>query len=360
MEGSDTRFVRENRGRRKTATWSVIQGSAYFAIPYKEKLPSNLEKSLSSHGNLPAKLQCLEIRDCQNLARLSSKNKLPHGLQRLQIDNCPKLTCLSSSRNLPVGLKELTISRCGNLLSITQGPSLLNNICLESLIISDCKKLHSLPEGLNGQENLKRVWIIYCPSLASVAESWSQAVRLKEFRLIGCHKLQASFYFKGLEELEISDCPGVTVSLDDRTRSLTSLYIADLNVYKPMAESGFHLFINLKRLTIERCCPDTISFPKYELRSIALTHLTLRDFPKLRFLSSNGFEYIGSSLKYLSIIECPKLRFLPRKDAIPNLVQLQIDDCPLLKKQLRHANSFERLKIAHVSYVQIDDLMLDR
>ncbi|KAJ9685385.1 hypothetical protein PVL29_017424 [Vitis rotundifolia] len=65
-----------------------------------------------------------------------------------------------------------------------------------------------------------------------------------------------------------------------------------------------------------------------------------------------------TSLKELRILLCPKLRSLVPKEGLPpTLAELKIEGCPILKKRcLKEKGKYWR-KIAHIPYIDIDDIV---
>ncbi|KAK3199380.1 hypothetical protein Dsin_022795 [Dipteronia sinensis] len=86
----------------------------------------------------------------------------------------------------------------------------------------------------------------------------------------------------------------------------------------------------------------------------SLTELIIARFLNLRYLSSKGFQNL-TSLESLRIRDCPKLTSFPEAGLPSSLLQLYINDCPLLKKQCKRYKGLEWSKIAHIPCVKMDE-----
>lgn len=84
----------------------------------------------------------------------------------------------------------------------------------------------------------------------------------------------------------------------------------------------------------------------------SLIQLQIEDFPNLRRLSSNGFQFL-TSLESLTITNCPLLEFVP--EGLPiSITQLHIyDDCPPLRKRYKPSNVRHWATIAHIPFIDI-------
>lgn len=65
-----------------------------------------------------------------------------------------------------------------------------------------------------------------------------------------------------------------------------------------------------------------------------------------------------ASLNKLRIVSCPKLRSLVPKEWLPpTLAQLKIKRCPILKRRCLKEKGKYWPKIAHIPYINIDDII---
>lgn len=157
--------------------------------------------------------------------------------------------------------------------------------------------------------------------------------------------------------MKIYQCPSIVSFPKEGFPSyLTSLSIEDLNAYESPIDWGLHKLTSLKILCVIGC-PDAVSFPEEEIGMTfpsSLTELVIVRFPKLKYLSSNGFRNLAF-LEYLQIRDCPKLTSFPEAGLPSSLLELYINDCPLMTKQCKRDKGAEWSKIAHIPCVRIDD-----
>ncbi|XWS74553.1 hypothetical protein CRYUN_Cryun01aG0008000 [Craigia yunnanensis] len=311
--------------------------------------------SPSSSAKLLAGIKKLRISYCPKL--LSISGELPVRLQHLQVWCCTELTDLSKSGKLPEELKRLQISNCPRLTSIAK--KIHDNSSLEYIGVICCSNIHSLPQGLDELRHLQEIELVYC-RLISFPESWFPTTNLKMLHIDACENLQTlpnNFHnLTSLERLEISNC---CFPEEGFPIQLKSLSVSQPKTQKTLKEWELHKLTSLEQLLIEGGCPNVVSFPPEELEMIlptSLVELTVKDFPSLQFLSSKHFEKL-KSIRYLSIMDCPKVMSLPKKDTLLSLSRLHIDDCPLLKTRC-FMGRLEWHKIAHIPYVRIDDKLL--
>ncbi|KAK3229022.1 hypothetical protein Dsin_000903 [Dipteronia sinensis] len=317
-----------------------------------EKCPSLT--CLSTTGELPATLTRLLIKDCSKLVTLSSIGQLPTHLKDLEIKKCSELKTILSQGHLPETLETLNIKICPKLEFIVE--RFQNNRALNDIRISNCTNLKAIPEGLHTFSSLRIFYIWDCPSLDSLIEGGFPNTNLSVW-LVLCKKLKglpSSLHnLTSLQGLFLYGCPRIPFPEEGFPTNLASLSIEGLSLYKPLSEWGLHKLTSLRYLHIWGC-PDAVSFPEENMRMelpTTLTELWITSFPKLKYLSSNGFQNL-TSLEFLLIDDCPNLTSLPNLPS--SLLRLYIEDCPLLKKHCKRHKGKEWSKIADISRVTID------
>ncbi|XP_048329805.2 putative disease resistance protein At3g14460 [Ziziphus jujuba] len=314
---------------------------------------------ISTRGGLPARLKHLQIRRCDALQCLSL-DKLPDKLEHLEIEQCGRLMSLSSNHDLPQMLMRIEISDCGKLVSITD--RFHNNTGLGSIKVIDCPKLISLPEGIHHLTNLSELHITWCDSLVSFPGRGLPTSNLRDVSIVKCNKLEA--FPKGmnnlscLNKLSISYCEGFTSLLEDGfPPNLTSLFIRDLKVTKPLFMFRLQRLTSLRELIISGNASDMVSFPPEEQEGMmslpkSLIDLKIFGFPNLNYLSAEGFQCL-TSLECLTIRSCEKLESFPKGGFPLSLLKLQISGCPLLHEQCRRNKGRLWPLIAHIPYIEI-------
>ncbi|KAL4600998.1 hypothetical protein ACB092_11G239900 [Castanea dentata] len=168
--------------------------------PLKQTSTLQIEIANSSFAPL-SKLEYLEtgtlkepLPNLSNLVSLYCRGSPPQGMQHLT--SLKKMTIKDSM--------EVDFS---NLDAVEwQGPK-----SLQSLGISSCPNLISLPEGMGGLTSLQRLQIYCCPKLKSLPEGMGGLTSLHTLHIWDCPKLKSlPEGIKGLTSLntlEIDDCP---------------------------------------------------------------------------------------------------------------------------------------------------------
>ncbi|XP_031272641.1 putative disease resistance protein RGA1 [Pistacia vera] len=363
-----------------------------------------------ARNTLPSSLKSLSIWGCKKLQHLEGINSTP--LEYLSISDCESLMCLSSRALLPKTLKSLCIYRCRNLTTLLSTRWCVHE-SLEILCIYDCPKLKSLEEAFNNSPRLQAVQLVGLQNLESnrlfglqnltgleyltLHDSWDfsigEEVEISK-RLIrwGLHNLTSlkHLQIKGFEdpELILSEDQQMPISLESlkisnfapfrsisdlgTLTSLTDLIIEDSPNLKSIPDLGS--LVSLKSFRIESCLKiksisDLESHTSIEefiigscpnLKSIAclgcltsLQTLKIWDCPNLESIACLGSL---TSLQTLTIWYSLKLKSLPSLP--PSLLELNIVECPLLKKQWRRGKGKYCSKIAHIPKVEIDSNLI--
>ncbi|XP_052882059.1 putative disease resistance protein RGA3 isoform X1 [Gossypium arboreum] len=223
-------------------------------------------------------LEKLRISSCKKLSKIGDGLSTSTCLKELDLDDCPNLSSIPNLEGFS-SLQDLSVLRCNKLevLTITGGCS-----SLVMLLISSCKKLSKIGDGLSTSTCLKELDLKDCPNLSSIPnlEGFSS---LQFLSVESCNKLEVLPITGGcssLEGLRISSCEKLSKIGDGLSTSTC-----------------------LKELELEDC-PNLSSIPNLE-----------------------GF----SSLQYLSVQCCDKLESFPLKAPLSSLKKLMIRDCPNLK-----------------------------
>ncbi|XP_078167897.1 disease resistance protein RGA2-like [Carex rostrata] len=167
---------------------------------------------MSTRQVLLPKLQHFSINSCPKVVEVP---KLPSSLESLNMSRCVKLESLPEWLCSLVGLKELIISSFQSLNSLPSSIGCL--IALESLYIEDCFNLESLPEGMQGLESLKTLILTECPKIRILPEGLLQ--RLRSVRIRGCPLLQKHGKYWHL----ISEIPDLYIEEGGRSSKIGDL-----------------------------------------------------------------------------------------------------------------------------------------
>ncbi|KAH7564711.1 hypothetical protein JRO89_XS09G0010600 [Xanthoceras sorbifolium] len=300
-------------------------------------------------------LEMLIVISCSSLTCLSTRDQLPATLKYLHIYSCSNLTTLSREQ-LPGSLQELEIIDCLKLESITE--RFHNSMLLETITIGNCENFESTPEGIHKLSRLRDIGIFGCPSLVCFPEGGIPNANLRRFSIINCKNLKA--IPRGLQTLDylcISRCPSIKSFPEECFHTkLTTLVIGDLYLYERLIQWGLYKLTSLTSLEF-RDIPDVVSFEIGMMLPTSLTHLEISSFPKLKYLTSDGFQNL-TSLVNLSIWSCPNLISFPKIGLPPSLMLLYIYDCLMLKERCRKDRGQEWPKIAHIPCTRIDGKLI--
>ncbi|KAJ4721732.1 Disease resistance protein [Melia azedarach] len=315
---------------------------------------------------LPSNLRYLKIQDSRALRPLPEEmTGNSSQLERLYICGCDSLTFIAK-RMLPSSLKSLDIRHCSNLLRLvddeedSSSSSSARIQSLESLVISSCPKLGSLPDVLHNLNCLQGIYLRGCSSLVFFPERGLPST-ISNVSIINCENLRALHTdihkLNSLRYLTITKCPSITSFPEEGfPTSLIALDIGNLKFYKAVIHWGLHRLTSLRSLLIEGCDNNAESFPEEQngmMLPPSLTYLRIRGFQNLKYLFSTGFQNL-TSLQILGIHDCPNLKSLPDWGLPSSLGALSIVGCPLLKKKCKRDKGTEWSKISHIPIVKID------
>ena len=282
----------------------------------------------------------LSLKDCINLRDLPSRIEL-ESLQILILSGCSKLKKfpeikgymkhlselfldgmaieeLPSSIEYATGLVLLSLTNCKELKGLLSG--ICNLVSLETLLLSDCSKLESLPQNFGKLKRLRKLHAARTP-LRGLPDSFVD--------------LRSS-----LQVVSFAGCKGSPTSTSWLLPWKMSYSIDFL--LSPLPALRFLEYLNLSDCNIED--------------GMLLNNLSLLSSLKKLNLSGNSFVWLPSSfsqlsqLKALKLLNCRKLQALPK---LPSTIELinahncislgEISISPLCTR-IRHAiftNCFE-------------------
>ena len=355
-----------------TTTGMVFPCLRNLTIKYCEQL-----KSAPCH--FPS-LEKLEISQTNSMTfeKISSKLTTLTSLDILGISELASLPEQLLKNNS--SLMSLKIWHCKDLVSLSPHGDVWG-FCtsLRSLLISDCKKLSYLPDGMHTLRSLEGFEVWDCPNLRSFPSIKGVAILLRTLA-ISCSDevlptgLQSCI---SLSSLKIKECPNL-ISIPN-LQDLHSLYSLTITSCKRLMglPDGLDYLTRLKHLGIGGFCEELDAFPSLssiqhasletlelygwaKLNSLpddiqrftALTELRIDNFDQMEALP----EWLGklSSVRNLYLWDCMNLMYLPTAGAMQHLTELHISQCPKLKERCVKGSGAEWLKIAHIPRIIID------
>ncbi|GKV46331.1 hypothetical protein SLEP1_g53316 [Rubroshorea leprosula] len=309
-------------------------------------------------GKLPATCQLLKIGGCAKVESLpkgilvqEDDGDDSNNIENLKVIRLSSLNFIPSDDRLPAALKKFKIENCLRLESISER-MLQHCTRLETMDICNCVNLKSL--SFDGLSNLTFLSIAGCDALESFQEMPKLSLsipNIKFFNICDCQNLKSlpnkMDNLTSLQGLIINGCPGIkSIPEGGLPPSLTHLSISCENLKQPMREWGLHTLTSLGHFSIGHLCP-----PKNVLPS-SLTILRIYAVQNLKSIPRGLLQNLNS-LTLLGIWRCPKLQSLPREGLPPLLGELDIHDCPLLKrKRFQEKGKYWPL-IAHIPRVVI-------
>ncbi|XP_074279470.1 putative disease resistance protein RGA3 [Silene latifolia] len=373
-------------------------GNDFYAVPLNEcnnkvnrvSFPSLTELEISEFYSLKAWL----------LPSTGEETIVFPRLGVIKLTNCPELETipaldfpsLKTLELFNVGIQSLEITK--NKPSSMLPPEV--NLKLETLEISNCDKLLSLPGELQFVASLKTVNLTDCPALTSLPNDLFQGLTsLSELSICRCEALNniptSLEKCTSLETLTIQDCPSIEGPTPDFSK-LTGL--------QEMYKSGNPAELMISMLKAVEHLPNLMMLATGKFkdeaeqemyfsdvtaiqRSQSLTTLLLQGHPNvtplperlqllsgLKTLAFQEFddleqlpEWVAclSSLEALIFIGCSNLKFLPSKEALSQLTQLrelEMIGCPILAESCDKDNGPDWSKISHIPYIEIDGVAI--
>ncbi|CDP10357.1 unnamed protein product [Coffea canephora] len=344
--------------------------------------------------DMPNLLEWMEARVMSTVTAADFQVAVFPNLKELTINRCPQLN--SAPSHFP-RLKQLSMSNIEK--HIAENLSCCSP-CLRKLEIINCEKLTMLPESLYSLQSLENLMISQCPnltSLPSIHEEVEAFTSLRSLNILHCDGLtvvqsKILCHCKNLEYLEVSQCANLISFPVEELQQLGCLTI--LGIYRcPRLTSlpkGLGCLTKLRELWYGPFS-DGVEFDAFQaslhgleqLQSLyyvelcgwlhwnslpyQLQHLTaMKELYILGFgveALPDWFRYFRS-LVYIGFFNCQKLQQLPPKEVmqcLTHLVDLTIDDCPLLGERCtrRSTTDSEFYKISNIERIYINQKKLE-
>ncbi|GAU33413.1 hypothetical protein TSUD_21060 [Trifolium subterraneum] len=254
------------------------------------------------------------------------------------------------------GLGKTTLAKCVfNDKSVVESfPLKMWN--LQSLTLTGCKKLQSLPNGIGKLISLRQLRITTMQSSFPDKEI-AKLTSLELITFYCCDYLVSLFegiQLPNLKLLSVTSCGNLKSLPFHAIPNLESLIIGNCNKMKLSLDHDSDIS-NLKlKLLILRSLPQLVSFPQWLQGCMTtLQSLELVDCGNLDELP----EWLSTltCLKTIMIFNCPKLLSLPDDlHQLKNLEYLKIEDCTELCRRYHPKVGKDWHKISHIKEVIIE------
>ncbi|KAF7824659.1 putative disease resistance RPP13-like protein 1 [Senna tora] len=311
--------------------------------------------------HLPAQLPSLRKLVIDNCEQLQASALIPSTLKVLHIGGqLPEVFSVEKIENTLANtcLIELNICDCAHLelplryfhnfllkIKIERSCDSLKSFPLDLfpklqyLRLSECVNLEMVSVSEDHHHSLTSLLIWNCPKFVSFPEGGFLAPKLEYFHIINLESLKSlpermHILFPSLRFLKIINCPQVEPfpegGLPSNLRTIIMWQCPKLTA--SLKEWGLHRYASLQVFSIGDA--DVDSLPNEGLLPPNLTSLDFRACSNLTLLEHKGLCHL-SALESLSLRDCPKLQDLPKEGLPSSLSTLQIAGCPLLKKRFQ-------------------------
>ncbi|KMT18751.1 hypothetical protein BVRB_2g028730 [Beta vulgaris subsp. vulgaris] len=333
----------------QTGSFQLLHVLEFQSCYGLKEFPSALEG-----GDLDfTSLYDLRISDCKHLVSFPVGGFLAHNLTTLDLNDCCSLK--SPPNNMPTNfpsLRFLSFSLCPELeLSEDYGfpPH------LQTLRISFCKKLRTLPEAISSSAYLKLLQIDGCHEFVGFPANGLPA-NLESLTIYDCDELAylpdrlcstvKHLDIRICEKLDSSPFGGLFPSLE----SMTILYCQKLcQKYADWQVGGL---VSLKIMKIGGI-NDVESFPPDGFLPNTLNFLQLNRFKRLRSINCKELQRVINLCEF-EILKCRELILL--SDDLPqSLCRLSIQGCDKMKKRCLIPDGNYVDKISHITCLELID-----
>ncbi|KAM3303351.1 putative disease resistance RPP13-like protein 1 [Capsicum chacoense] len=350
-------FTSQLEGMKQIVELSITDCNSLTSLPISSDFTMFLEKLIlvgcdsidEISPELVPRAHTLTVKRCHSLTRLV----IPAGIENLYIRDCENLEILSVAWETQ--MMSLRINNCENLKSL---PDHMHELfpSLKEMDLQNCPEIESFPDG-GLPLNLELLWINDCKKLVNGRKEW-------HLQTLPCLRELCIFHDGSDEEilanenwelpssirnLYISNLKTLSSQVLKSLTSLDYLYATNLPQVHSLLEGG--LPSSLSELELYRH-HDLHSLPTEGLQRLtSLRRLAIWDCPNLQSLPESA---IPSSLSVLAISYCPNLQSLPVKSMPPSMSTLSIYECPLLKPLLEFDTGDYWPNIAHIPTIEID------
>jgi len=265
---------------------------------------------------------------------LSSFTVTFSSLETLSLSGCDSLK--SFPLDLFPKLYYIFIFRCKNLESFTISEQHGCDLVTLHIDISSCPNFVSFPKGGIRAPNLSSFTVFNCESLRSLPDKMDVLLpSLNYFHIRHCQRIE-SFPEGGLP-------PNVKYMDVERCDKL----------FSRRAGWGLQKLPSLREFSVGGNYEDVESFPEPGLLPSCLTQLRISGFPNMKSLDKKGLQDL-TSLQQLWVWGCPKLEYIPKEGLPTSISIIEIEGCPLLRKQWQSKKGKDQRKIPDVDHILID------
>ncbi|KAF8038042.1 hypothetical protein BT93_B0793 [Corymbia citriodora subsp. variegata] len=278
----------------------------------------------------------LAIKHCPRFTSFVAEEEeieLPRNLEMMELSHCTSLEKLPSKMHT---LKNLSILGCPKLMGVTTDDPNSNYLIsqLESLRISTCDTLTSLPFAKGRLAALKTLGIWNCKGVKSLEEFTVEP--LNSLDINSCDNLgslpQYLHMLSHLTRLDISYCPALEIEdFPPLPITLLSLKLWDCPKIKSITGCNITSCSNLTKLEIWEC--PALEIEDFPPLPVTLSKLLVCECPKIKSISNDW--HLFTSLQELMILSCQNIKYFAKAGLPLNLQSLVIERCENLEQPVR-------------------------
>ncbi|XP_074279380.1 putative disease resistance protein RGA3 isoform X4 [Silene latifolia] len=329
----------------ETIVFPLLDVIRLIYCPELETIPAlDYFQSLKTLKLYKVGIRSLEITKQNPSSMLSPEVNLK--LETLEISYCEKLVSIPRELQFDAPLKtmiDIFVSGCPALTSLPN--DLFNGLAaLSVLSICGCEALSNIPTSLEKCVSLETLIILDCPSIKGPTPDFSKLKGLNTiFKAGNSIKLMISL-LKAVQHLPNLTTLRIAGFNDEEEQELYYSDVSPIQQNQSLRELFFKGSPNIK------------SLPQQLQLLTQIKSLWILDFDDLEELP----EWVGrlSSLEELRLIRCEKLKDIPSKEVflqMTRLRELRISDCPILAESCVKDVGSDWTKISHIPFIKIND-----
>ncbi|XP_044974159.1 putative disease resistance protein RGA3 [Hordeum vulgare subsp. vulgare] len=275
-------------------------------------------------------LKDLDVSDCHNLTELPSCFGNLSELESLNLTSCPKLQRLPESFHKLIKLKHLNLSHCTSLKRL---PSLFADLNLQILDIS-CAALEDLPDSICYMTSLTQLLVMSGhPKVVEKAKAVRKSLNFPGIVLHTVHEMDSERFSSILDlaqltcnELSILHLENVKHPDDGKRANLRDK--SELQLLGLSWDLKGHDLPEMENDAQEGKCVLESLVPPRTLENFVLDGYMSKEFPNWM----SHISYYLPSLTYLSLSDLGTCENLPPFGQLPNLRSICMHNIPNIKK----------------------------